>query len=188
MPDRSPAGRSLHRLRSALARVRGELDLLDLDGHPVAEALAAVDYALDALAEVERAVEPPAASVSAPEPAAVDVQVVLLEDEARLAQLTARRLKRAGLGVSTAGSLAEALDTAAAGAVLVADLGALDGPADGDLTARVRSLRPIIGSGGAGAAARRAAAAFQAHAFFLKPVDPDALVVAISERLAEAAR
>ena len=188
MPDRSPAARSLHRLRSALARVRGELDLLELDGHPVAEALAAVDHAVHALAEAEYAVEPPASAFVSPHPAAADVQVVLLEDEDRLAQLTARRLKRAGLGVATAASLVEALAATAAGAVLVADLGALDVQADGDLTARVRAIRPIIVSGGAGAAARRAAAAFQAHAFFLKPVDPGALVVAISERLAEAAR
>lgn len=181
MPERTAAGRSLHRLRSALARVRGELDLLDLDGVPVSDALDAVDDAVEALGQAEEAVSD---DVSA---APAEVQVVLLEDEPRLAELTARRLRRAGLQVSIASTLAQALQLAATGAVLVADLSALELHISDELAPKVRETRPIIVSGGAGSAAKRAAERFGAHAFFLKPVDPSALVVAISGRLAAAA-
>lgn len=171
-------GRSLHRLRSALARVRAELDLVELDGVAASAAQEALDAALEALAEAETAVDAPAT----PSAVARNCEVVMFEDDHRLAQLTARRLERAGLSVRVTSTLQEALVEAGSGAVLVADLGALEPASEAERLA-VRATRPILVSGGATAASRVAARQLDAHAFLLKPVSPDALVAAISARL-----
>jgi CheY-like chemotaxis protein len=160
---------ALHGVRSALARVRGELELLELDGTNTSDAQAAVDDALRALARAEEPAE------------AAKRRVVLLDDDLRLAELTARRLRRGGLDVAVVGEVAEALREVEAQDVLIADLGCLSAASPAERLL-VRRLSPIIVSGGASSQSQALAAAMGARAFFLKPVDATALVAAINAR------
>lgn len=164
----------LHRLRSALARVRAEAELLELDGadaRGLLEGLSAAFAVLESLEGLECGEGRPPSSVA-----------VVLEDEERLGALTVRALCRLGVPAVLALAAGPALELAEAGATLVADLSALTlGGAEVDHAA-VRAAQPIVVSGAASAEARARADELGARAYFLKPVEMEELVAAIRLR------
>ena len=82
---------ALHRLRSTLARARAELELARSDGDsvPVDRLLGDLQEALDLLSRVETA-------------AFAIVSVLVVDDDERLAELTARGLRRMGYEADSA--------------------------------------------------------------------------------------
>lgn len=154
---------TLHRLRSALARVQAEVELLELDGGQVASLAEGVAEAFKVLAALEagphRWFRPMA---------------VVLEDEERLGILTTRALCRHGVPAVMAGDLNAAVLLAGAGAILVADLSALSTDS-AEMQAAVRQLRPVILTGGVLSTVRVQAEELGARASYLKPVDVAAL-------------
>ena len=160
-------GRSdgLHRLRSALARVQAEAELMELDGTAIDGVRGGLENAFAALESLEA-------------PALVGMAVVL-EDEERLGALTVRALARLGQPAVLALALEPALRLAAAGATLVADLSVVGVPSDSERRA-LRAARPIIVSGAGGDEAHGRADDLLARAYFLKPVQPKQLVDAIA--------
>lgn len=162
-PERTPA---LHRLRSTLARLKAELELAEADGSqpPVDRLLADVDEALAHLSAAEE-------SEMAP------VRVLVLDDDARLGEITARGLRRLGFEADSAAELPPLLG----GAVPVIDLGLLDSVgADG--LARLREARPIVVTGATDRASRDRAADAGATDYLVKPVDLEELASALRRR------
>ena len=151
---------SLHRLRSALARVQGEGELLALDGADTASLMEGVADTFSVLEAME-------------ESRGLRGIAVVLEDEERLGLLTVKALCRRGVAAVLALSVDSALALAGAGATLVADLSALDSA--GASAETLRLIRPIVVSGAASGEARRRAETLAARAYLLKPVDVDAL-------------
>src|SRR4029077_12399566 len=76
---------SLHRLRSTLARLKAELELAEADetAPPIDRLLAGLEEAFAVLSSLEEADHGV-------------VQVLLLDDDGRLAEITARGLRRLG--------------------------------------------------------------------------------------------
>ena len=87
---------ALHRLRSTLARLKAELELSQTDGTapPVERVLGDLNEAFSQLREVERA-------------AFGLVPVLVVDDDERLAELTARGLRRLGYEADAASALRE---------------------------------------------------------------------------------
>ena len=165
----APIEAALHRLRSAIARLSGEIELARGDGLPPgAEVDRALQAVLGRLAQAEDAVASPAP------------RVLLLDDDAGLADVTARRLRRDGFRVETS---AVAL-APSPGQVTVADLGLLV-TAEPHLQDAIRTRRPILVSGASLPVGRRAAQDFGSSAFLQKPVPYDVLVAAIRARAGE---
>lgn len=162
-PDLAPA---LHRLRSTLARMRAELELAGEDGEspPVERLLEDVTEALGSLSRVE------AAALSI-------VSVLVVDDDERLAELTARSLRRLGYEAESAGRLRPLR----AGEVVVFDLGAT-ASLDVDERAALRSARPIIVTGAADPGSRAMAEDLDASAYLVKPVEVGELAAAINRR------
>lgn len=160
---------ALHRLRSTLARTKGELELAEEDGAApsVAHLLSDLEEALGHLAAAEEAVEPA-------------VRVLVVDDDARLAEITARALRRRGFDADSSGTLRLAM----AGEVLVLDLGVVAGVDDAVLE-DVRTARPIIVTGGTDRASRMLGERVDASAYLVKPVDVDELAEAIRRRIRE---
>ena len=93
---------ALHRLRSVLAKLKGELELAELDGvQPGATARAAIEEALAALSAAEH------------EALARRQRVLVADDDKRLAVLTARQLSREGFAVSSVSTVDELRDAIA---------------------------------------------------------------------------
>ena len=160
---------ALHRLRSTLARVKGELELAEEDGSdvPAARLLADLDEALAHLSSAEEALEPA-------------VRVLVVDDDLKLAEITARGLRRRGFEVDAGAGLRVTMS----GEVLVLDLGVLHG-LDETALEELRSLRPIIVTGGADRASRALGERVNASAYLVKPVDVDELARAIRTRAAQ---
>lgn len=165
-PERSAA---LHRLRSTLARMKAELELAEADGAvpPTGSLLADVDEALVHLSAAEESGEPP-------------VRVLVLDDDARLGEITARGLRRLGFEADSAPDL----PTSFGEAVPVIDLGLLEG-ADPDALARLRLARPIVVTGATDRASRDRAADGGAFDYLVKPVDLEELASALRRRFGE---
>ncbi len=163
--------RSLHRLRSTLARVKAELELAEVDGTapPVERLLGDLDEAFMLLAEAEDA-----------DGVRRRARVLVIDDDRRLADVTARGLRRLGYEADPT----DVVRGARPGEVLVVDLGMLEGLAP-DVIAGVRRARPIIVTGASGSAARTLADAVAASAYLVKPVELEQLVAAIERRAAE---
>ena len=161
---------ALHRLRSTLARARAELELAHADGDapPAERLLADLSEALQLLGQVEAA-------------ALTIVSVLVLDDDERLGELTARGLRRLGYDAESSGRL-RALKP---GEVVVLDLGltASLGPAD---HMALRSARPIVVTGSADPHSRAVAEGLGATDYLVKPVELEDLAAAISRRTAEA--
>ena len=156
-------GNHLHRLRSVLARVKMQLELAAEDGErSAASCLAGMGEALELLAEVENV-------------ALCDV--VVIDDDERLAELTARRLRRAGFHAVWASDLSilRWMPTSS----VIADLGVL-ASAPRDLVALCTEMRPIISTGRTGSQVTSALAAYNAAAALTKPVDIAELVELIN--------
>lgn len=159
----------LHRLRSTLARLKAELELAEVDGTvpPTDRLLAGLDEAFDLLSNLEEADR-------------AVVRVLLVDDDGRLAEITARGLRR--LGVEAESSVA--LRPLEAGEILVFDLGLLSrlGPAEKDA---VRAARPIVVTGATDPASRAIASSLGATDYLVKPVVLEELAAAINRRARE---
>jgi CheY-like chemotaxis protein len=160
---------ALHRLRSTLARATAELELAALDGAPIPaeRVLADLKEALALLGSVETA-----ALGLAP--------VLVLDDDARLAELTARGLRRLGYDAGAA----TALPATGLGSIVVFDLG-LAGSLSPEARAALRAARPIVVTGAVDPRSRALAAALGASDYLVKPVEVEDLAAAIDRRLAE---
>ena len=160
---------ALHRLRSTLARLKGELELAEEDGSaPVAARLLAdVDEALSFLSAAEDALEPA-------------VRVLVVDDDMKLAEITARGLRRRGFEADASATLRLVMS----GEVLVLDLGLLHGLDDPALD-EVRAARPIIVTGGTDRASRALGERVDASDYLVKPVDVEELARAIRKRAEE---
>ena len=164
-PDLAAA---LHRLRSTLARVKGELELAEEDGAPppAGRLLADVDEALGFVADAEAALGDA-------------VRVLVVDDDVKLAEITVRGLRRRGFDAESSDELRLTMS----GEVLVVDLGLLRG-LDEKALDEVRSTRPIIVTGATDRASRQVAEGVDASDYLVKPVDVDALARAIQKRAA----
>lgn len=163
---------ALHRLRSTLARVRAELELAQADHEPPApeSLLEDVRLALDLVGEVEAA-------------ALGVVRVLVVDDDRRLGELTARGLRRLGFDADSATEMREPR----VGEVVVFDLSVLHSLSATDRDALRRS-GPIVLTGAVDAASRAMADELGASDYLVKPVETDALAAAINRRKAEGPR
>ena len=161
---------ALHRLRSTLARMKAELELSEADGTttPIDTLLGDLDEALALLGVVEAASHGVA-------------RVLVVDDDARLAEITARGLRRLGFDADSS----DTLRSLHKGEVLVFDLGLFPG-LDGAAKKAVHAARPIIVTGATDAAGRALAASLDASDYLVKPVDPEELAAAIRSRLEKA--
>jgi CheY-like chemotaxis protein len=159
---------ALHRLRSTLARLKAELELAHADeiAPPVERLLGDLKEALALLGAVERA-------------ALGLVPVVVVDDDARLAELTARGLRRLGYEADSSGMFREP----ASGAVVVFDLSLAPG-LDQAARSALSATRPIIVTGATDPGSRALAASLNASDYLVKPVELEDLAAAIKRRIA----
>jgi len=160
---------ALHRLRSTLARLKAELELGLVDGAPppLETLLDDVREALSHLGAVEDASHLRGA-------------VLVVDDDVRLAEITARGLRRLGFDADSSGALRSLVNRE----VLVFDLSLLE-TLDAASHQQVRASRPIILTGATDPASRALAAGVNASDYLVKPIELDELAAAINRRMAE---
>lgn len=168
-PRAPELGAALHRLRSTLARLKAELELAEIDALPAPKAhlLKDVAEALEHLQAAEDALHGSG-------------RVLVVDDDARLAELTARGLRRLGYEADSS-SVLRALKPRE---VLVFDLG-LSSRLDEAALGWVQASRPIIVTGATDAGSRAFASRLEASDYLVKPVDVEQLAAAVRRRLAE---
>ena len=161
---------ALHRLRSSLARLKAELELAESDEAEATPGrlLGDLNEALVLLQEVEQA-------------AFGVVPVLVVDDDARLAELTARGLRRLGYDANSTNALRDLRPKE----IVVFDLGLARALDQGARTA-LKAVRPIVVTGATDPGSRALAASLDASDYLVKPVELDDLVKAISRRIAEA--
>jgi CheY-like chemotaxis protein len=167
---RTELAATLHRLRSTLARLKAELELAEADGTtpPIDRLLGDLDEAFALLGRAEGASQ-------------TVVRVLVVDDDARLAEITARGLRRLGFDANASSEVRALRD----GEVLVFDLGLL--PAlDPATRESVRAARPIIVTGATDVAGRAVAASLGATDYLVKPIELEELAAAIKSRMGEA--
>lgn len=158
---------ALHRLRSTLARLQAELELAELDG----AALSTTRL----LGDVREAL----AHLSAAEDASqLRASVLVVDDDARLAEITARGLRRLGFDADASSSLRKLK----AREILVFDLSLLEALDAGKLE-EVRAYRPIVVTGATDARSRSLAVSLDASDYLVKPIELEALAAAINRRM-----
>ncbi len=160
---------ALHQLRSTLARLKAELELSQADGiaPPVERLLGDLKDTFVLLRAAEQA-------------AFGLVPVLVVDDDARLAELTARGLRRLGYEAEPADALRELQP----GEVVVFDLG-LAPSLDESERAALRAARPIVVTGATDPGSRGLAASLDASDYLVKPIELEELVAAIRRRTAE---
>lgn len=160
---------ALHRLRSTLARLKAELELAQADDSApsVERLLGDLNEAFGNLRTVEEA-------------ALGLVRVLVVDDDARLAELTARGLRRLGYDAESAGGLR----TLRPRDVVVFDLGLAPGLGESDRVA-LKAARPIVVTGATDPRSRAVAASLGASDYLVKPIELEDLVTAISRQMAE---
>lgn len=160
---------ALHRLRSTLARLKAELELAVVEGSspPMGRLLDDVDEALSHL----RAAEDASASRGV---------VLVVDDDARLAEITARGLRRLGFDADSSTSLRPRR----AQEVVVFDLSLLEG-LGADAHRELRARKPIMVTGATDPASRALADSLDASDYLVKPIHLDDLAAAINRRMAE---
>jgi CheY-like chemotaxis protein len=160
---------AIHRLRSTLARLKAELELASEEGAvaPVQRLLGDLDDALVQMRAVERV-------------ALGLFTVLVVDDDARLAELTARGLRRLGYDSDSTNEFRESRP----GEVVVFDLGLYSGLDEGARSA-LRSARPIVVTGATDAGSRALASRLYASDYLVKPVELEDLAAAINRRIAE---
>jgi CheY-like chemotaxis protein len=165
-PSNSELASALHRLRSTLARLKAELELAEADGEtpPIPRLLGDLREALELVSAVE------AASFGV-------VRVLVLDDDERLGELTARGLRRLGFDAEASGKWR----TPRAREVVVFDLG-LVASLDKDSREALKAAKPIVVTGAADSASRFLASSLEASDYLLKPVDTEELAAAIDRR------
>ena len=144
--------------------MKAELELAEADGTsaPVERLLEDLEDAFAQLTVAEDAASPPA-------------QVLVVDDDLRLAEVTARGLRRLGFDAHASGSLR----SVRSGEVLVVDLGILSA-LDEVGAERVRRARPVIVTGAGDAASRALGARFCPRDYLVKPVALEQLAAAIN--------
>ena len=159
---------ALHRLRSTLARVRAELELATLDATALepGKLMQDVREALDQLATVE-------------DSALRERSVLVVDDDSRLAELTARGLRRLGFDARPDNGLG----TLRPRDVVVFDL-SLAGSLSADALKSLKAARPIVVTGATDSASRGLAAGLDAADYLVKPVELDELAGAIRRHVA----
>ena len=159
---------ALHRLRSTLARLKAEFELAETDGDalPINRLLDDLRQALELVDDVE------AASLNV-------VRVLVVDDDERLGELTARALRRLGYDAESTGKWRPLR----AREVVVFDLG-LVASLDADARAALKAAKPIVVTGAADTASRFLATSLDASDYLLKPVDTEDLAAAINRRQA----
>lgn len=161
---------ALHRLRSTLARLKAELELAETDGAvpPAAVLLGDVEDALGQLAAAEQS-------------AFGAVSVLVVDDDERLGELTARGLRRLGYEAEAARGLRRPRP----GEVVVFDLG-LAAELDAVGRSELKAARPVVVTGATDPGSRAQAADLAASDYLVKPVELEDLAAAIRRRIAEA--
>jgi DNA-binding response OmpR family regulator len=105
------------------------------------------------------------------------MRVLVVDDDERLGELTARGLRRLGFDAeSTTG-----LRALRPGEVVVFDLGVSASLSAGDRMA-LRASRPVVLTGAVDSASRALADDLGASDYLVKPVEPEVLVAAIKRR------
>lgn len=168
--SRSPElAAALHRLRSTLARLKAELEVAEADGAvpPIARLQSDLNEALMLLQEVEQA-------------ALGLVSVLVVDDDMRLGELTARGLRRLGYDADSTNALRDLRPNE----IVVFDLG-LAPALDQSSRAALKAARPIVVTGATDPGSRALAASLDASDYLIKPVELEDLVKAISRRMAE---
>jgi CheY-like chemotaxis protein len=160
---------ALHRLRSTLARLKAELDLAEIDGAapPTKRLLDDVREALTHLSAAEDASH-------------LRSSVLVVDDDARLAEITARGLRRLGFDADASSSLRGLR----AREVLVFDLSLFE-VLDAAARQNVRACRPIVVTGATDAGSRALASRLDASDYLVKPIELEELAAAINRRMAE---
>ena len=159
--SRADIAATLHRLRSTLARTIVALEL----GEPADRVAGDVREALDALGEVEAAV-------------LGVVPVLVLDDDERLGELTARGLRRLGYEAEAAATLRKLRPRE----VVVLDL-SLSASLRTDERAALTAARPIVVTGASDPGSRALADDLGASEYLVKPVDLGSLAAAIQRRI-----
>ncbi len=108
------------------------------------------------------------------------VSVLVLDDDERLGELTARSLRRLGYEAE----FASRMRTLRPREIVVLDLG-LSSSLDAGELATLRATRPIVVTGAADPASRSLAEDLGAAAYLIKPVETADLAAAINRRTAE---
>ena len=160
---------ALHRLRSTLARLKAELELAEADG--VAPQPQRLLGDLNEALRLLHAVEQVAFGM---------VRVLVVDDDARLAELTARGLRRLGYEADST----SALPDLQAREIVVFDLGLAEALGDG-ARAALKAARPIVVTGATDPRSRAVAAGLDATDYLVKPVELEDLVKAITRRFHE---
>jgi CheY-like chemotaxis protein len=160
---------ALHRLRSTLARLKAELELAEIDGAPPSIQIL-LDDVREALGHLGAAEDARQRRGS----------VLVVDDDVRLAEITARGLRRLGFDADASGSFRNVK----ARQVLVVDLSLLEAL---DVAARkdVRASRPIVVTGATDPDSRALAASLDATDYLVKPIELEELAAAINRRFTE---
>jgi CheY-like chemotaxis protein len=162
--SRSPElAAALHRLRSTLARMKAELELAE--GATYVRLLGDLNEALALLQRVEHA-------------AFGVVPVLVVDDDARLGELTARGLRRLGYDADSSSALRDIRPEE----IVVFDLG-LAPTLDASARAVLKAGRPIVVTGATDPGSRALAASLDASDYLVKPVELEDLVKAIKRRI-----
>jgi len=146
--------------------MRAEVELADSDGAapPIERLLSDLREALEMLGQVESA--------------AFDlVRVVVLDDDERLGELTARGLRRLGYEAESSVSMRPLRPRD----VVVLDLGLVES-FDPAQRAAVKKARPIVVTGAADPGSRALADDLDASDYLVKPVELEELAAAIKRR------
>jgi CheY-like chemotaxis protein len=161
---------ALHRLRSTLARLKAELELAEVDGTtpPVERLLADLDEAFALLGAAEDASHAP-------------TRVLVVDDDGRLAEITARGLRRLGYDADSSSQVRRLRPQE----ILVFDLGLFAG-LDAEAQKTVRDAKPIVVTGATDPASRALASSLEASDYLVKPIELDDLAAAIKRRMGEA--
>jgi CheY-like chemotaxis protein len=157
---------ALHRLRSVLARIKAELQSAAANGAvpPVKLLMGDVQEALKLLAAAEAA-------------AFAVVPVLVVDDDERLGDLTARGLRRLGYQAESGTGWRPLRPKE----VVVFDLG-ITHSLGADERAELRNSRPIVVTGGVDPVSRALAESLDASDFFVKPIELGDLAAAIRRR------
>jgi two-component system nitrogen regulation response regulator GlnG len=149
--------------------MKAELELAESDGDAatVERVLSDIREALDLLSRVETA-------------ALHVVRVLVLDDDGRLAELTARGLRRLGYEAESASRMRSLRPNE----VVVFDL-SLSASLDAESREALSAARPIVVTGAADSASRALAASLGAYEYLIKPVEMDVLAAAINRRMEE---